>query len=248
MNASDYLPLLAGLAAPLVVLVLVWATGRALESLRQRKLERLGSRGPSGGRRVPSKRAAAVLGTACTVVLIAAAVLALVGQQGREQTVATVLALVGQQGREQTVGDSGATLPTGPVREPRAGARLESREPDSERREPKLVAVSVINAAGIQGLAARTATRLRRKDFKVTGTGNAPSTREESVIWYKKGKESDARRARRALRISSQKRNDRQVRASGQKAGVVIFLGSDATDSPIRPASTEPSTAPYTTR
>lgn len=232
MSASDYLPLLAGLAAPLSVLVLVWATRRALERLRQRKLERLASRGPSAGRRVHFKRAAAVLGTACTVVLIAAA----------------VLALVGQQGRAQTVGDSGATLPTGPVGEPRASARTENREPDRERRKPKLVAVSVINAAGIQGLAARTSTRLRRKGFKVTGTGNAPSTLEESVVWYKKGKESDARRARRALRISSQERNDRQVRASGQKAGVVIFLGSDATDSPVRQASTEPSTAPYTTR
>ena len=177
------------------------------------------------------KRAAAVLGTACTVLIAAA-----------------LLALEGQQGRAQTVGDSGATLPTGPVREPRASARTENREPDRERRKPKLVAVSVINAAGIQGLAARTSTRLRRKGFKVTGTGNAPSTLGESVVWYKKGKESDARRARRALRISSQERNDRQVRASGQKAGVVIFLGSDATDSPVRQASTEPSTAPYTTR
>ena len=231
MSASDYLPLLAGLAAPLSVLVLVWATRRALERLRQRKLERLASRGPSGGRRVHFKRAAAVLGTACTVLIAAA-----------------LLALEGQQGRAQTVGDSGATLPTGPVGEPRASARTENREPDRERRKPKLVAVSVINAAGIQGLAARTATRLRRKDFKVTGTGNAPSTLGESVVWYKKGKESDARRARRALRISSQERNDRQVRASGQKAGVVIFLGSDATDSPVRQASTEPSTAPYTTR
>ena len=231
MSASDYLPLLAGLAAPLSVLVLVWATRRALERLRQRKLERLASRGPSAGRRVHFKRAAAVLGTACTVLIAAA-----------------LLALEGQQGRAQTVGDSGATLPTGPVGEPRASARTENREPDRERRKPKLVAVSVINAAGIQGLAARTSTRLRRKGFKVTGTGSAPSTLEESVVWYKKGKESDARRARRALRISSQERNDRQVRASGQKAGVVIFLGSDATDSPIRPASTEPSTAPYTTR
>jgi hypothetical protein len=232
MSASDYLPLLAGLAAPLVVLVLVWATRRALERLRQRKMkmERLASRGPSGGRRVHFKRAAAVLGT-CTVLIAAA-----------------LLALEGQQGRAQTVGDSGATLPTGPVGEPRASARTENREPDRERRKPKLVAVSVINAAGIQGLAARTSTRLRRKGFKVTGTGNAPSTPEESVVWYKKGKESDARRARRALRISSQERNDRQVRASGQKAGVVIFLGSDATDSPVRQASTEPSTAPYTTR
>ena len=230
MSASDYLPLLAGLAAPLSVLVLVWATRRALERLRQRKLERLASRGPSAGRRVHFKRAAAVLGT-CTVLIAAA-----------------LLALEGQQGRAQTVGDSGATLPTGPVGEPRASARTENREPDRERRKPKLVAVSVINAAGIQGLAARTSTRLRRKGFKVTGTGNAPSTLEESVVWYKKGKESDARRARRALRISSQERNDRQVRASGQKAGVVIFLGSDATDSPVRPASTEPSTAPYTTR
>jgi len=231
MSASDYLPLLAGLAAPLSVLVLVWATRRALERLRQRKMERLASRGPSGGRRVHFKRAAAVLGTACTVLIAAA-----------------LLALEGQQGRAQTVGDSGATLPTGPVGEPRASARTENREPDRERRKPKLVAVSVINAAGIQGLAARTSTRLRRKGFKVTGTGNAPSTLEESVVWYKKGKESDARRARRALRISSQERNDRQVRASGQKAGVVIFLGSDATDSPVRQASTEPSTAPYTTR
>ena len=231
MSASDYLPLLAGLAAPLSVLVLVWATRRALERLRQRKLERLASRGPSAGRRVHFKRAAAVLGTACTVLIAAA-----------------LLALEGQPGRAQTVGDSGATLPTGPVGEPRASARTENREPDRERRKPKLVAVSVINAAGIQGLAARTSTRLRRKGFEVTGTGNAPSTLEESVVWYKKGKESDARRARRALRISSQERNDRQVRASGQKAGVVIFLGSDATDSPVRQASTEPSTAPYTTR
>ncbi len=229
MSTSSYLPLLVGLAAPFVVLGLVWATRWALESLRQKRAERRASRGPSMHRRSLLKRIAVVLGVAAILVVAAA------------------LAVLDRQGRAQTVLDSGATLPTTSVREPGTAARPEKDTRDSDRRKAKPVAVSVVNAAGVQGLAATKSGLLRRKGFKVKGTGTALSTREESVVFFKEGKALDARRVSRAIRINSREPNDQQVAAWGQKAGVVVMLGSDAADTRVRQASTAPSTVSYGT-
>lgn len=235
MSASSYLPLLAGLAAPFVVLGLVWTTGRALESVRQKRAERRASRDPSMHSRPLLKRIAVVLGIA--TILVAAA----------------ALVVFDRQGRAQIVSDSGATLPTTSVREPGSAARPdqdtrpERDTRDSDRRRAKPVAVSVVNAAGVQGLAATKSGLLRRKGFKVKGTGTALSTREESVVFFEKGKALEARRVSRAIRINSREPNDEQVAAWGQKAGVVVMLGKDAANTRVRQASTAPSTASYGT-
>jgi len=91
-----------------------------------------------------------------------------------------------------------------------------------------------MNGAGVQGLAATKSTLLRRKGFKVKGTGDLPATREESVVFFKKGRARDARRVSRTLRISAEEPSDRQVRAWGQEAGIVVVLGTDAADKAFR--------------
>jgi hypothetical protein len=235
MSASSYLPLLVGLAAPFVVLGFIWATRRALESLRQKRAERRASRDPSMHSRSLPKRIAVVLGIA-TILVVAAA-----------------LAVFDRPGRAQIVSGSGATLPTTSVREPGTAARPdqdtrpEKDTRDSDRRRAKPVAVSVVNAAGVQGLAATKSSLLRRRGFKVKGTGTALSRREESVVFFKEGKALDARRVSRAIRINSRETNDRQIAAWGQKAGVVVMLGRDAANTRVRQASTAPSTLSYGT-
>ena len=218
MSASSYLPLLAGLAAPLVVLGMVWTTRRALERMRRKREGRKASRGPAIRSRRPLKLPAVLFGIAFMSLVVAAAV-----------------AVFDRQGRAQTVADSGANSPTTAVREPAPAARpkkgtrdTQTSARDTGRRKPKAVAVSVMNGAGVQGLAAQKSALLRRKGFKIARTGNVPATRDESVVFFKKGKARDARRVSRALRISAEEPNDRQVRAWGRKARIVVVLGTDA--------------------
>jgi LytR cell envelope-related transcriptional attenuator len=185
--------------------------------LRHKRAERRVSRGPSIRSRPSLKLPAVLFGIACMILVVAAAV-----------------ALFDRQGGAQTVADSGATAPITARREPIVAARPEKGTRDSGRSKPRAVAVSVMNGAGVQGLAARKSTLLRRKGFKVKGTGNVPATRDASVVFFKKGRARDARRVSRALRISAEKSNDRQVRALGQRAGIVVVLGTDAADTPSR--------------
>lgn len=172
---------------------------------------RRSSRRPSTRRRPLLKLTVIVLGLACSVVGVTPA--------------ATVFE---RQRRAQTVADSDATVPRTARREPVEAAQPEEESRHSGRRKPKPVPVSVMNGAGVQGLAATKSTLLRRRGFKVAGTGTAPATRSESVVWFTNGKARDARRVARALRIESEERNDQQVQALGRKAAIVVVLGTDA--------------------
>jgi len=125
-------------------------------------------------------------------------------------------------------GSEEATVPTASTPPPPCPApRPQNNGGKRERRKPARVAVAVVNAAGVQGLAASKSRVLRRKGFKVRGTSTAPTQRTESVVFFAKGKARGARMAARALRIRSREPDDQQVDASGQGADVIVVLGTD---------------------
>ncbi len=213
MSANTYLPLAAGLAAALIVLCLVWATRRAGALLRKRRAERRASRAQSSARKPGPKRALVVAAIASTVALAAAVALAVSDRQAPGSVM---------------TGSEEATVPTASTPPPPCPAlRPLNNGGKRERRKPARVAVAVVNAAGVQGLAASKSRVLRRKGFKVRGTSTAPTQRTESVVFFAKGKARGARMAARALRIRSREPDDQQVDASGQGADVIVVLGTD---------------------
>ncbi len=213
MSANTYLPLAAGLAAPLIVLCLVWATRRAGALLRERRAEQGASRARSSARKPGPKRALVVAAIASTVALAAAVALAVSDRQAPGSVM---------------TGSEEATVPTASTPPPpRPAPRPQNNGGKRERRKPARVAAAVVNAAGVQGLAASKSRVLRRKGFKVRGTSTAPTQRTESVVFFAKGKARGARMAARALRIRSREPDDQQVDASGQGADVIVVLGTD---------------------
>jgi hypothetical protein len=95
-------------------------------------------------------------------------------------------------------------------------------------RKPQ-ASVTLLNAARVQGLAARTRAYLIGRGFSGTQIGDAPAVRRHSAILYS---QIDARRAER---LAAQFGFALERRA-GAKAGVTILLGRDAaSDAALRP-------------
>jgi hypothetical protein len=91
--------------------------------------------------------------------------------------------------------------------------------------------VTLLNAARVQGLAARTRVYLSGRGFVGAKIGDAPSTRARSAILYS---EADARRAER---LAAQFGFALELREAG-KPGVTILLGRDAArDRSLRPTA-----------
>ena len=142
------------------------------------------------------------------------------------------------------------------VERPIAGARLERvslREvalvTQPERRwEPTIVtrtatsttirferklqpAVTLLNAARVQGLAARTRAYLASRGFNGARIGDAPAVRKQSAILF------SADDARRAERLAAQF-GFALERREGSKAGLTILLGRDAArEAALKPAA-----------
>lgn len=91
--------------------------------------------------------------------------------------------------------------------------------------------VTLLNAARVQGLAARTRTYLIGRGFRGAQIGDAPAVRRQSVILYA---EADALRAERLAAQFGFALEKRE----GAKAGVTILLGRDAArDAALRPTA-----------
>jgi hypothetical protein len=93
------------------------------------------------------------------------------------------------------------------------------------------VAVTLLNAARVQGLAARTQAYLAGRGFAAAKIGDAPVIRKHSAIVY------SAADSARAERLAAQFGFALERRAAA-KPGVVILLGRDAArDSALRPTA-----------
>ena len=92
-------------------------------------------------------------------------------------------------------------------------------------------AVTLLNAARVQGLAARTRAYLTRRGFAAARIGDAPTVRRQSAIVF------SGADTRRAERLAAQF-GFALERREGAKPGVTILLGRDAAmDSALRPAA-----------
>lgn len=78
---------------------------------------------------------------------------------------------------------------------------LSPRTPQALPRDADRVQVEVLNATGIDGLAARTARRLRQRGFDVVATGNA-ALRDTSAVVVRSGTALDAQRVAQTLGLS----------------------------------------------
>jgi hypothetical protein len=91
--------------------------------------------------------------------------------------------------------------------------------------------VTLLNAARIQGLAARTRAYLTGRGFTGARIGDAPAVRTRSAIVYSQAE------ARRAERLAAQF-GFALEKQEGAKSGVTILLGRDAArDSALRPTA-----------
>ncbi len=108
--------------------------------------------------------------------------------------------------------------------EPRWEARTVTRTATSTTikfdRKPA-TAVTLLNAARVQGLAARTRAYLAGRGFAAARIGDAPAIRKHSAILY------SAADAARAERLAAQFGFSLE-RREGTKAGLTILLGRDA--------------------
>jgi hypothetical protein len=116
--------------------------------------------------------------------------------------------------------------------EPRWEARTVARTATSTtvRFEKKAQpAVTLLNAARIQGLAARTRAYLAGRGFAGTNIGDAPAVRGKSAIVYSPSDTARAERLAAQFGFALERRE-------GAKAGVIVLLGRDAArDAALRP-------------
>jgi hypothetical protein len=92
-------------------------------------------------------------------------------------------------------------------------------------------AVTLLNAARIQGLAARTRTYLAGRGFAGARIGDAPSVRKQSAIVYSSADSVRAERLAAQFGFALERRE-------GAKAGLIVLLGRDAArDSALRPTA-----------
>lgn len=93
-------------------------------------------------------------------------------------------------------------------------------------------AVTLLNAARVQGLAARTRAYLQARGFGAVRIGNAPAIRRQSVILY------TAADRPRAVRLAAQFGFALEARAQTSPGPMTILLGRDAaSDRSLRPAA-----------
>ena len=118
--------------------------------------------------------------------------------------------------------------------EPRWEARTMARTATSTtiRFEKKTQpAVTLLNAARVQGLAARTRTFLAGRGFIGAKIGDAPAVRRQSAIVYSTADASRAERLAAQFGFALERRE-------GANGGVVILLGRDAArDTALRPTA-----------
>ena len=118
--------------------------------------------------------------------------------------------------------------------EPRWEARTVARTASSTtiRFEKKTQpAVTLLNAARVQGLAARTRTFLAGRGFNGAKIGDAPAVRRQSAIVYSIADASRAERLAAQFGFALERRE-------GANGGVVILLGRDAArDTALRPTA-----------
>lgn len=110
-------------------------------------------------------------------------------------------------------------------------------DPSSARPRPRQVVVTVLNGAGVQGLAAEAAELLTSRGYRIATVDNAPRFgRQATVVRHAPGQQEEARLVARELGGAPVEALERPP---GDGAHVVVVLGADA-EKRIRRAAPPP--------
>jgi hypothetical protein len=98
---------------------------------------------------------------------------------------------------------------------------------------PSSVRVGVLNGTGgaETGLAAEYADRLDQDGFRIQGTADAPTTFDQSIVFYREGRESQAKRVGRSLGIEEAGLVTSDIADLIPNTTVTVVIGTDRSDS-----------------
>jgi len=106
-----------------------------------------------------------------------------------------------------------------------------AQKPATAAIAPGDVAVAVLNATGVNGLANQFGDRAQAEGFKKDNVGNAPGgeQRAESVVLFAPGKEREARFVRRKFDVNNIEPVDPESQSLAPQADVILVIGADKT-------------------
>lgn len=98
---------------------------------------------------------------------------------------------------------------------------------------PANIKVGVLNGTGgaETGLAAEYADQLKQGGFRVQGTGDAPTTFDESIVFYRKGREAQARQVGRSIQVTEFGLVTSDIADLIPDSSVTVVIGTDRADS-----------------
>lgn len=99
--------------------------------------------------------------------------------------------------------------------------------------DPASVKVGVLNGTGgaETGLAAEYADRLEKTGFRIQGTADAPTTFDESIVFYRKGREAQARSVGRSIDVGEFGLVTSDISDLVPDTTVTVVIGTDRADS-----------------
>lgn len=92
---------------------------------------------------------------------------------------------------------------------------------------PAEIEVTVLNGTSVPGLAARYGDTVESKGFQLGAVTNSPSSFEESVVMYERGRAPEARRVGRALGIPSIELMTTEIASVSAGAPISAVIGDD---------------------
>jgi hypothetical protein len=89
----------------------------------------------------------------------------------------------------------------------------------------KHITIASLSGSYVPGIAGKTATKLKRKGFKVGTVANAPGPSAHSFVYYARGAKEPARAVARQLGIRNVRHVGSNTRAAAQGAKLIVVIG-----------------------
>jgi hypothetical protein len=93
--------------------------------------------------------------------------------------------------------------------------------------QPSEIEVTVLNGTAVAGLAATYGDKVESKGFKLGAVSNTDQPVEASVVMFKRGHKTEAKKVAKQLQISTLQLMDPEVEAAAAGAKVAVVVGED---------------------
>ena len=93
--------------------------------------------------------------------------------------------------------------------------------------KPNEIEVAVLNGTAVTGLAATYGNKVEKKGFDLGAVSNTDQPVEKSVVMFKRGHKSEAKKVAKQLQISSLQLMDPEVEEAAAGATVAVVVGED---------------------